>query len=252
MDFLKLPQTKEIKDIDSPEVIELHKNIIRQKYFLKRLYSDWYSLVKEKVGSGLLVELGSGGGFLKEVIPDVITSDIIFSVGVDVNFSVLNIPFKDNTIDTFLMLNVLHHINDPLTFFKELYRCLIIGGKIVMIEPANTLWGRFIWKNFHHENFDISSGWALEGDGPLSCANSALPWIIFFRDKEVFKSKFPKLNINKIKFHTPLRYLVSGGLSMQQLLPSCTYNLIKYMEFILSPFNKHLGMFCTVELEKIP
>ena len=119
MDFLKLPQTKEIKDIDSPEVIELHKNIIRQKYFLKRLYSDWYSLVKEKVGSGLLVELGSGGGFLKEVIPDVITSDIIFSVGVDVNFSVLNIPFKDNTIDTFLMLNVLHHINDPLTFFKE-------------------------------------------------------------------------------------------------------------------------------------
>jgi hypothetical protein len=44
--------------------------------------------------------------------------------------------------------------------------------------------------------------------------------------------------------------LISGGLSIKQLLPSFTYNLIEGLEFMLTPLNSFLGMFKTVELEK--
>lgn len=253
-EWLKLPEAAKIEDLDKPAATCLHKQIIRGKGFLRRLYADWYGEFKkaaENSGAGALVEMGSGGGFLEEVIPGVITSDILFVQGIDINFSASDMPFKDGKVKAFFMLDVLHHINDPFVFFKELERCLSVGAKAVMIEPANTLWGRFIWKNFHHEAFDDSCGWKLAGNGPLSSANSAVPWIIFFRDKAIFEKEFPTLRINRRRFHTPFRYIVSGGVSMRQLLPTVFYDLIRLAEFVLSPLNRYLGMFLTIEIEKV-
>ena len=51
--------------------------------------------------------------------------------------------------------------------------------------------------------------------------------------------------------HTPLRYLLSGGLTLRQLVPSFTYPAIKAVEYTLSPVNNLLGMFQTIELEKV-
>lgn len=251
--WLNLPEKREIMNIDAPAVTELHKCIIQQKEFLKLLYVDWYMEFKKSINNtskGLIVELGSGGGFLKKIIPNVVTSDILFVSGIDINFSLLAMPFKNNTISNFFMLDVFHHINNPFVFLKELDRCLRVGGRTIMIEPANTLLGRFVWSNFHHENFDPSAGWTLQGDGPLSSANTALAWIVFFRDIKWLKNNFLKLKINRIKFHTPLRYLISGGVSVRQLLPTFTYSSIKAIEFILSPLNKYIGMFLTIEIEK--
>lgn len=47
-------------------------------------------------------------------------------------------PFQDKSVSAFMMIDVLHHIKDSRQFFKEMQRCLKPGGKIVMIEPANT------------------------------------------------------------------------------------------------------------------
>lgn len=50
--------------------------------------------------------------------------------------------------------------------------------------------------------------------------------------------------------HTPLLYLLSGGLTLRQLVPSFTYLTFKVIEYILSPLDNLLGMFQTIELEK--
>jgi SAM-dependent methyltransferase len=165
-------------------------------------------------------------------------------------FSALDMPFEETSVDAFFMFDVLHHVIDPEAFFKEALRCLKPSGKIVMIEPANTLWARFIYRNFHHELFDPQAQWHLEEVGPLSHGNGAMPWIIFSRDRRIFEKEFPELRIIRIRNHTPLRYLISGGLSLRQLLPSFTYPFIKAIEYILSPINNFLGMFQTIELEK--
>ncbi len=45
--------------------------------------------------------------------------------------------------------------------------------------------------------------------------------------------------------------VLSGGLTLCQLVPSFSYTLIKAIEYTLSPLNDWLGMFQTIELEKI-
>jgi len=254
MERLKLPETIGIKNFDDPATTLLHARIIQKKAFLKRIYIDFYKEFKKAVPDAqnqVLVELGSGGGFIKEVISSAITSDVRELPNVDKVFSVLDMPFEKASVDAFFMLDVLHHITEPRAFFREALRCLKVGGKVVMVEPANTLWSRFLYKNFHHEVFDTQAEWELKETGPLSGGNSALTWIIFWRDRNIFESDYPSLRIVRIRNHTHLRYLLSGGLQLRQLVPSFTYPAVKAIEYALSPLNNLLGIFQTIELEKI-
>lgn len=232
-----------------------HAEIIRKKPFFKKLYKEFYTQFNELTpkipGDGFLVELGSGPGFIKDVIQEVTTSDVLELPGVDKIFTALNMPFEDNSIRAIFMLNTLHHINDVEKIFKETERCLKIGGKLVAIEPANTFWSRFIYQKIHHEQFDPSGPWHFKGDSPLSSSNGAIPWIVFCRDRATFEKKFPSLKVLSIRLHTPFRYIISGGFSIGQLLPSFTFNTISYIEKFLSPLNRHIAMFQTIEIVKV-
>jgi SAM-dependent methyltransferase len=252
LDWLKLPKTRNI-DLDDPATTLVHAQIVQQKGFLKRTYLDFYREFQNAIGDTkgkTFVELGSGGGFLKEVMPDVITSDVLELPNVDKVFSALAMPFGDSSVDAFFMVDVLHHIPDAEAFFEEACRCLKSGGKIIMVEPAATPFGRFIYKNSHHEHFDMTAGWRLDKTGPLSVANGAIPWIVFRRDRLIFEQKFPEFRVVRIRPHTPFRYLVSGGLSLRQLLPSFMYPIVKAIEFLLTPLNPLLGLFQTIEVQK--
>lgn len=150
------------------------------------------------------------------------------------------------------MLNVLHHIHQPRLFLNEACRCLKNGGELILIEPANTLFSRFIYTHIHHEGFYPSAeNWELSADTPLSCANGALPWIIFVRDQDCFKAEFPALQLYDITVHTPLSYLLSGGLSFQQLVPNRSYTFIRKLERLSNSINRLAGLFMTVRLKKL-
>lgn len=253
LNFFRLPEAEKMTDLDDVETTRIHRDLIRKKPFLRRLYKDFYGEFKRAVPSGnapVMVELGSGGGFLKEVMPEVLTSDVQPLPWVDHCFSALNMPFDHESVDAFFVMNVLHHISDPVRLFNEMDRCLKPGGRIVMIEPANSWWGRFIYQHFHHEAFDPSGSWQLKKEAPLSCANGAIPWIIFHRDRHDFDALFPQFNVRRIRYHTPFLYLLSGGVSLRQLVPSFTYPLVKSAEWLLTPFHRQLGMFFTIEIDK--
>lgn len=246
--------------LDLPETSVKHGEIIKQKKFLFHLYCEWYLSFKNYVDSyppfstidqPFYLEIGSGGGFMKEIVPSVKTSDILPLPGLDYIFSAENLPFQDNSIHGVFMLNVLHHIPNAHKFFKEISRCLVPKGILYMIEPANTPFSRLIYQYFHHEPFDPSrKEWSFESTGPLSGANGALPWIIFKRDYSIFQKQFPSLRLQSYRNHTPLRYLLSGGLSHAPIVPSFTYPLVKSIEYLLSPINTFLGLFTTIIITK--
>jgi SAM-dependent methyltransferase len=210
-------------------------------------------MLKEAEGlpEGKIVEIGSGGGFLKELNPNIITSDILPFPHCDLTFSGEEMPFNDNELSAILMIDVLHHIPDSISFFREAQRVLKPGGKIIMIEPANTNFSRFIFQKFHHENFDPdSASWSFPTSGPLSGANGALPWIIFTRDYDKFKGQFFSFSKEKIKHHTPFAYLISGGLTFKSPLPGWLFRPFRWLEALLSPFNNYLAMFQTIVVVK--
>jgi SAM-dependent methyltransferase len=241
-------------DLDDPKATLAHRDLILQKPFLKRLYNDWYDVFIKKakeIKTGKHLEIGSGGGFLKEVFPEVITSDILALPNVDMVFSAEVMPFKENELASIVMLNVFHHIPKPYLFLQEAQRTLVKGGKIIMTEPANSALGRFIYKRFHHEPFEENGPREIKAGNPLSNSNQALPHIYFERDLELFKKEFPQLKINSIKYHSPFSYIISGGVSRSAMLPYFMYNFVKVMEWLFSPLSKQIGLFCTIEVEKI-
>lgn len=240
-------------DLNSYSALLKHRKIIREKLFLRKIYIDFYKeFTNVSLPSGKIIELGSGAGFLKEIIPSVVTSDVINGPGIDKVFYAEKMPFENNSIAAFLMIAVLHHIKDSEKALMEMERCLKAGGKIIMIEPYISLWGKIIYKYFHSEKrgFDDKSEWKIKGSGRMSDANPALPWIIFKRDRKLFERKFPNLKIIRFDPHTPLRYLISGGLSKFQFLPTVFYSFIVFLEKRLETFNEVMGMFVTIELQK--
>jgi len=241
-------------DLDTSESTLFAREIILRKRFLKRLYREWYGWFigrAKDCGEGIYLEIGSGGGFLKDLFPQTVTSDVLNLPFVDMVCSAEKLPFADNSLACIMMLNVFHHIPRPYLFLDEAQRCLIQGGKVLMIEPANSCWGRLIYTRFHHESFDPKAGWEINQGNPVSNSNQALPYIYFERDKNYFNDRFPKLRLNEIQYHTPVLYLASGGLSRKAMLPYSMYGIVKFIERILSPFNKHLGMFCSIDIEKL-
>ena len=257
LELLKMPETKYIKNvksIDDVQTTALHRNIIRKKGFLHKLFLENYRIFKENIKDipdGLKIELGSGGGFLKEVINDVITSDVVELPGVDKVISAEKIPYPDESVAAFFLLGTLHHIKEPDKFFSEVSRCLKPGAKVIMIEPNNTPFSRFFFKHIHHEQFDEKKdSWQVDGVGRLADANLAMPWLIFGRDREKFLTKYPDLEILQINKHTPFRWFLSGGLSYRQFVPSASFGFFTKIEKLLSPFDNILCSFMTIVVKK--
>lgn len=241
-------------DLDSPERTIAHQKIIRKKYFLRKLYEEWYNDfkgVQTQLPFGKMIELGSGGGFLKDIMPSVLCTDILELPTNDLTFSALDMPFEDNELNAIFMIDTFHHIPDSSLFLSEVKRVLKKDGLIVMIEPANSFWGRFIYKNFHHEPFDPHGNWKIPDAGPLSGANGALPWIVFERDFEKLKVDFHCLKLEEIRYHTPLMYLLSGGVSFKQVFPNFFYPFFRTIDKLLPSISKQLSMFVTIKIRKV-
>ena len=240
-------------EIDDPRTTELRRRIIAEKPFLRQIYVEWYASLASALpsGPGAVLELGSGAGFLPQFIPEVITSEYILCNGVQTVLDGQHLPFAAGCLRGLLMTDVLHHIPQARLFFAEAARCVRPGGLVGMVEPWVSDWSRLIYTHLHHEPFSPASpDWEFPREGPLSGANGALPWIIFERDRTRFESEFPEWQIEKIKPMMPFRYLVSGGVSMRNLMPSFTYRVWKGLERALQPQMQHLGMFAEIILRR--
>jgi hypothetical protein len=120
-----------------------------------------------------------------------------------------------------------------------------------MIEPWVSTWSRQIYTRLHHEPFDPDAvDWTFPGSGPLSGANGALPWIILQRDRHDFESEFRELEIQAVRPFMPFRYLLSGGVSMRQLMPAATFSFWRGLESWLCNWPHHWSMFALIHVKR--
>lgn len=250
-----IPETRGL-DLDSPDAVLVHKRVIQSKPFLCRLYRTFYREFQRHADAlrdlpGEMLELGSGGGFLKALMPDVITSDVAAYPTVDRVAVADRLPFGDGMLKAIFLNNVLHHIPTPDDFFREAARCLTPGGRVVMIEPFSSRFSRFLYKNFHHEPFDeTAQEWRVTGSGRLIGSNQALPWIIFWRDRALFEARYPQLEILETQPHTALAYALSGGLSWRSPLPGAAFPMVHRLDALLSHWPTLFPLFQTIVLRR--
>lgn len=250
--LLAHPETRDL-NIDDPRTTQRRRGIIQSNPFLWRIYDEWYRFISTCIppGPGRVLELGSGAGFLKQYIPEIIASEVFPCSGIQLVLDARRLPFSSGSLKAITMVDVLHHIPDNRAFLTEAQRCLRSGGSIVMIEPWVSTWSRLIYGRLHHEPFDPDAkDWTFPDAGPLSGANGALPWIIFQRDRYDFESEFRGLEIHAVRPFMPFRYLVSGGVSMRQLMPATTFTLWRKLESWLCAWPHHWSMFALVHLTR--
>jgi hypothetical protein len=84
----------------------------------------------------------------------------------------------------------------------------------------------------------------------LSSANGALPWIVFARDRAIFEHEFPQWTVEEITPGMPLRYLLSGGISLRTLMPGWSFAAWRGVERMMAPLMNDVAMFATITLRR--
>lgn len=241
--------------LDDPSRMDEIRAAITRKPALRHFYRAAYEKFLDCLGrcpeEGEVLELGSGAGFAKSVIPSLITSDIIPYPGIDEVIDAGALPFADESLRMICMINVFHHIPDVELFLREAQRCLVPGGRIFMVDQNVGPVSFPVLKYLHHEPFDPSCGsWRFVGTGPLSGANGALAWVVFRRDRAKFAELFPRLKIERVEPHTPFLYWLAGGLKWWNLAPKPLLPFVVMLDNALSRLDRRLGSFLDVEIRK--
>ena len=250
--WLAHPFTRHLP-LHDPRTTLLRREIIQEKSFLNRIYREWYSSMISQLPAVDLpvLEIGTGGGFLQDFLPDLITSDIISLPWLSIVLDGHHLPFMDDAFNAVVMSNTLHHLVDVRDFLREAGRCVRRNGVVIMIEPWVTRWSSFIFSKFHYEPFEPESmQWDLPRSDLLTPANNALPWIVFARDRQRFQQTFPHWRIKLIREIMPLRYILSGGVSLRSLMPTWSFRFWRAVEYFLQPWRRSLGMFALIVLER--
>ena len=243
-------------DLDDPATTQLRRRIIRDKSFLRQIYDAWYALLASQVPDlaqmpGPALELGSGAGFMDEVVPNLMTSDVFACEGLQLVADGRRLPLAEGSLRAIVMVDVLHHVPGVEAFFAEATRTVAPGGVVAMIEPWVSRWSTWVYQNLHHEPFrPDAQDWTFPATGPLSGANGALPWLMFERDRARFETMFPDWIIEQVNPMMPLRYLVSGGVSMRSLSPGWSTPLWRGIEQLLGASHGRHSMFANVVLRR--
>ena len=253
------PAVKDVP-VDANSLIEIHAEIVKSKPLLRSAFYSFYDQMIDAADHAgaptrCEVELGSGGGFLKEVRPSVITTDVRQLDSLDRVLDAEAMEMSSKSVSRFYAINVFHHLANPRLFFNELIRVLEPNGVCVMIEPHSGLVSSWLHSKIHaDEYFDLSMAtWErpIKG-GPLSNANQALADIVFQRDRDLFEKEFGlhlKI-VSEAYCLNGLRYLFSGGVNFRQMAPTFCNSLLRGLERALSPAAKHWTLHRLIVLQK--
>lgn len=223
-------------DLGSPEASLAQRQILLSKPSLRRFYVSTYRRMQDaddrflegREGAGL--ELGSGGGFMRAVIPDIVTSDIKAIPGVDCVIDGRRLPFDDGSVRVVYAMHVLHHIPDVEAFLSELDRVLRPGGGLIAVEPFWSPFARLCYSRLHPEPWEPAAPtWTFESTGPLS-SNQALSFILLERDRARFMERWPQFEIIRGEPFGGPSYLLTGGIWRTPLLPDRALRLLHRAE----------------------
>lgn len=237
--------------------IQLNRHLWQKKAILRKIYGDFHSRMAEQLSGltqGLTVELGSGIGNIREVIPDCIRTDLFDNPWIDQIENAYALSFLSASVANLLLMDVFHHLQYPGNALDEFYRVLMPGGRLIILEPSLSLLGLIIYGAGHPEPLGLMKdiSWYAPSEEYLKsqryyAAQGNASRIFSYTG---FHHKLRKWRQVKKQRIAAITYILTGGYSTPQLLPNYALSIIKALEPL---FEKIPFIFATrylVVLEK--
>ena len=240
--------------------IEIHENRRHweRKPLLRKVYSQFGREIAKRIDltqPGLVVELGSGMGHIKEHLPGCVTTDVFPNPWLDRVENAYALTFAPRSVSHLILFDVWHHLEFPGTALREFHRVLNPRGKVIIFDPAMGVLGRFVFGSFHHEplglrdeiQWEAPAGRIREGLGYYAAQGNASR--VF--GSKAFKEQLSSWRVAEVAYFSALAYLGSGGFRGPQLYPLAALPLLNRVDSILSRLPS-LASRMLVVLEKLP
>lgn len=228
-----------------------------ERPLLRRLYRSWFALVAENLAAvpGPTVELGAGIGRLRELVPDVVQTDVEPTPWVDTVVDAEALPYADGAVANLILVDVFHHLARPARFLSEANRALAVGGRIVILDPYCSFVSTPLYRRFHHELTDLSVP-AFDdvdalADDPMT-SNQARATLVFFRGQREFEERWPHFRVVERRRLANVLYPLSGGFTRRPLVPAMLHRPLAMLDRALDPFGAALAWRCLIVLECTP
>lgn len=223
--------------------LEIHENREhwQRKPLLQKVYGQFYREIARRIDCtipGMIVELGSGMGNIKQHIPACITTDVFTNPWLDRVENAYDLNFTDGTVSHLILFDVWHHLEFPGTALHEFSRVLACRGKLIVFDPAMGLLGRFVCGLFHHEPLGLSD--QIRWEAPPNFSPRASGYYAaqgnasrVFGSNE-FRDQLGAWRIAEIAYFSALAYLGTGGFRGPQLYPVKLLPLLNRIDSVLS------------------
>lgn len=211
----------------------------KEKPLLRELYRGFHHLIAQNLSrrpGGAIVELGSGIGSIKQVIPDCICTDLFPNPWIDRTENAYALSFEDETISDLILFDVFHHLRHPGAALQEFRRVLIPGGHVIVFDPCLSLLGWIVYGAFHPEPVGYfrpiewlpPAGWS-PSEMSYYAAQGAATRIFAGRG---FNERLHGWDQKALIRLSAISYVASGGYSRRQLYPSSALPVMRVIDSI--------------------
>jgi SAM-dependent methyltransferase len=239
--------------------VEIHSNqqAWQRKPMLRKVYHDFYRLIAARIDPALdgpTVELGSGMGRIKDIIPGCVTTDLFPNPWLDRQENCYALSFADASVSHLILFDVWHHLRYPGTALREFHRVLQPGGRLILFEPAASWVGRFVYHFCHHEPVAIKDPITWEA-GPGFSATDADYYAAQGSATRLFwwgegLDRLAGWEIREVRPITSFNYFASGGFSGPQLGGRFLHGIMDVLDRVSAPFPRLFAARLLVVLEK--
>ena len=236
--------------------IQSNRRAWDRKPMLREVYHDFYRKIAARIDPavpGPVVELGSGMGRIKDVIPQCVTTDLFPNPWLDRQENCYALNYADGSVSHLILFDVWHHLRYPGAALREFQRVLAPGGRLILFEPSASWLGGLVYRFFHHESmtvrdpitWDPPAGFS-PADADYYSAQGSATRLFWWGEAQ------PRLagwTLREVRALISFTYFASGGFSGPQLGGRFLHGLMRSIDRIASPFPRAFAARLLVVLE---